>query len=136
MALVRRLIDATEHGALQAAVFMAAAVPVFAGAWGVVSALGAPLTGLASHERYLSGLLLAIGLAFWTTLPGIKGKSGRFRLLAALVVVGGLCRLVGLAMGDAMTWPTLAALVMELAVTPLLCLWQASAGRPLRASVG
>lgn len=115
--------------ALQLAVLAAAAVPVAAGAWGVISALGASRSGLASHERYLSGLLLAIGLAFWSTLPAIERKTERFRLLAALVVVGGLCRLAGVTTGDALTAPTAAALVMELAVTPLLCLWQSRRSR-------
>jgi len=109
---------------LQLAVLVAAAVPVGAGAWGVVHTLDPPTSGLASHERYLSGLLLAVGLAFWTTVPDIGHKTARFRLLAALVVTGGLCRLAGMATGDMPTGPTIAALCMELVVTPLLCVWQ------------
>ena len=46
------------------------------------------------------------------------------RILTFLVVVGGLARLISLARvgppGGAMQW----ALVMELGVTPALCLWQ------------
>ena len=109
---------------LQLAVFVAAAVPVGTGAWGVIHTLDPPASGLASHERYLSGLLLAVGLAFWTTVPDIVHKTARFRLLAALVVTGGLCRLAGVATGDMLTGPTIGALCMELVVTPLLCVWQ------------
>jgi hypothetical protein len=47
------------------------------------------------HERYLSGLLLAVGFAFWSTLSDIEHKTGQFRLLTGLVVIGGLCRLIG-----------------------------------------
>jgi hypothetical protein len=65
----------------------------------VLADLGGHGGGLASHERYLSGLLLAIGLAFWTTLSDIEGKTARFRLLTALVVIGGISRLVGVAFG-------------------------------------
>jgi hypothetical protein len=79
-----------------------------------------------NHARYLSGLLLAIGLASWTTIPDIGRKAERLRLLAALVVIGGLCRLLGVAMGDVPSWPVVGALGMELIATPLLCLWQSN----------
>ena len=46
-----------------------------------------------SHVRYLSGLILAIGVGFWTTVPAIESHGARFRLLTALVLVGGLGRL-------------------------------------------
>ncbi len=116
--------------ALQVAVLVGAMVPVAAGAWGVATALGESSTGLSSHARYVSGLLFAIGLGFWSTVPRIERKSGRFRLLTGLVVVGGLCRLAGLAAGDALSLPTGAALVMELCVTPMLCFWQGRTALP------
>ena len=108
---------------LQAVVLVAAIVPVAAGAWGAISALdeGAMLS---SHARYVSGLLFAIGLSYWSTLPHIEEKTERFRLLTVLVVIGGLCRLAGVVAGDVLSLPTAAALVMELLVTPSLCLWQ------------
>jgi hypothetical protein len=31
-----------------------------------------------SHLRYLSGLLLGIGLCFWSTVPRIEAKTARF----------------------------------------------------------
>jgi hypothetical protein len=40
------------------------------------------------------------------------------------VVIGGLCRLLGVLMGDPLSQQVIAALVMELGVTPVLCLWQ------------
>lgn len=39
-------------------------VPVIAGAWGVLGGLEGSHAGPMSQERYLSGLLLGIGLAF------------------------------------------------------------------------
>ncbi len=104
-------------------------VPVLAGLAGAVmgSRMAAPTDGpiaLDSHVRYLSGLLLATGLAFWSTIPRIEHQSARFRLLAALVVVGGLSRLVGLVLRGVPPPPMLAGLAMELGVTPLLCWWQ------------
>jgi protein-S-isoprenylcysteine O-methyltransferase Ste14 len=101
---------------------------VWAGAWGVLHGLGDDGGGSVNHERYLSGLLLAIGLAFWTTVSDIEGKTARFRLLTALVVIGGISRLLGVALGDTPSWLIGGALAMELLVAPLLCLWQGRVG--------
>ena len=62
-------------------------------------------------------------------MPDIANATARFRLLTALVVLGGWCRLLGVALGDALTPPVAAALLMELIVTPLLCLWQGRVAR-------
>lgn len=113
-----------EKRALQLAVSIAAALPVFAGAWDAFHHLTGASAWAANHERYLSGLLLAIGLGFWSTVPDIEGKSGRFRLLTFIVVVGGACRLLGVLMGDPPSPQVIAALLMELGITPALCLWQ------------
>lgn len=116
--------------ALQAAVAVAGLVPVAAGLAGMV--LGPEMIGdappaslaLDSHYRYLSGLLLGIGLAFWSTIPGIELRGGRFRLLTAIVVAGGLGRLVSLCSAGVPGSAMLFALAMELGVTPLLAFWQ------------
>jgi hypothetical protein len=116
--------------ALQIAVAIGGIVPVFGGFAGMVlgssllgDASGSP--GLDSHIRYLSGLLFGIGLAFWSTIPGIEHKGKLFRLLTGFVVLGGLGRLSGIVFYGLPGTPMLAALIMELVVTPLLCLWQA-----------
>jgi hypothetical protein len=117
-----------ERRALQLAVLLAGIVPVFGGGSGAIlgqSAFG-PWAGAGedSHMRYLSGLLLAIGLVFWGCIPTIERRGETVRLLTGVVFLGGLARLGGLVVvGDPgrMHW----ALAMELVVTPLLCLWQA-----------
>ena len=119
----------TEKRALQVAVAILALIPIGAGGagviWGAASMNEEAVTvSLDSHVRYLSGLLLAIGFGFWSTIPDIERKTGRARLLTALVVVGGIARLGGLAYGIP-SLPMLGGLVMELVVTPALCLWQA-----------
>ena len=119
-----------EKRLLQIAVALGSLVPISAGTAGIalgpamVDAGGVPL-GADSHFRYLSGLLLGIGIAFATTIPAIERRSARFRLLAAIVVIGGLGRLVSLLMRGPPDKPMLAALIMELGVTPALALWQA-----------
>jgi hypothetical protein len=117
-----------ERRLLQQVVAIAAILPVAAGLYGVL--FGQALTNEHvsvsgdSHFRYLSGLLLAIGLCFWSTVPRIETKTGRFRLLAAIVVLGGLGRLVGLALTGIPSFFMLGGLAMELVVTPILTLWQ------------
>ncbi len=126
-----------ERRALQIVIFLAAVVPVAGGAAGVLrgeSALGR-WAGASedSQMRYLSGLLLAMGLIFWACIPTIERRGEIVRAMTAMVVVGGLARLTGLLLvGD--PGPIRWALVMELVVTPLVCLWQARIARVSNAS--
>jgi hypothetical protein len=119
-----------EKTTLQGVILVAASLPVFAGLWDVLHSLSGASAWAVNHERYLSGLLLAIGLGFWSTVPAIETKTARVRLLTFLVAVGGLCRLVGVLMGDPLSPSVIAALVMELVVTPSLCLWQSRLAIP------
>ncbi len=108
---------------------LAGLVPVAAGGYGALYGTG--LLGRAaeaggdldSHLRYLSGLLLGIGLAFWASIPRLEQHGRRIRLLGAIVVLGGLARLWGLRQGVP-DLPMVLALGMELVVTPALCWWQ------------
>lgn len=119
-----------ERRFLQIVVALACVVPICAGAAGVVfgpamlDIAGLP-TDADSHYRYLSGLLLGIGLAFASAIPRIEAHTARFRVLAAIVVVGGLGRLLSLIVHGAPGKPMLFALAMELLVTPALAVWQA-----------
>lgn len=123
-----------ERRLLQRVVMVAGLVPVGAGLYGVL--VGAGLTGDNSlsisgdsHYRYLSGLLLGIGLLFWSGVPGIEAKTGRFQVLTLVVVAGGLGRLCGLFITGLPSLVMLLALPMELVVTPLVCLWQMRVAR-------
>ena len=115
---------------LQVAVAIGGLVPVSAGFLGIL--LGPQMTGdilnlnisLDSHFRYLSGLLLGIGICFWTTIPDIEYKGSTFRFLTAIVVIGGLGRLWSLVIMGVPDQPMLFGLAMELVVTPLLAVWQ------------
>ncbi len=114
---------------LQIAVALGGVVPVGAGLAGVL--VGPAMAGrpsgdrsLDSHFAYLSGLLLAIGLAFWSAIPAIERRGAMVRLLTFLVAVGGLGRLISYWRTGAPDGAMQGALVMELAVTPGICLWQ------------
>lgn len=123
-----------ERRALQAAVAVACLVPILTGLDGVLRGaaifrLAALPTSLDSHFRYLSGIFLMLGLAFASTIPAIEHQGKRFRLLGAMVVMGGLAR--------ALSWADVGppglghklGLAMELVVVPLLMLWQARVAR-------
>jgi hypothetical protein len=126
---------AAERRLLQVAVALACLVPL---AMGTLSLVHGPsvlrgVTGasadLDSHFRYLSGLLLAIGIGFASCIPAIERRGARYRLLAFIVIVGGLGRL-----GSLLTIGTpgpghLFGLVMELLIVPLLMLFQARVAR-------
>jgi hypothetical protein len=119
-----------EKRALQVAVAIGSLVPIGAGSAGMLFGprlMGSAILGagdLDSHFRYLSGLLLAIGLGFLSTIPRIESHGGRFRLLTGLVVVGGIGRLLSLLAIGLPSATMLAALAMELVVTPGLAIWQ------------
>lgn len=113
-----------ERRALQVSIAIAALLPVASGLWDVTHGLSGSSGWDDNHHRYLSGLLVAIGLGFWSAIPRIEARTARVRLLTTLVVIGGLARLLGLALGDPATPMVAAALAMELIVTPLICLWQ------------
>ncbi len=117
--------------ALQVVIAVLALVPIGAGLAGVLSGLGFLGDGAApmaadSHVRYLSGLLLAVGLLFWSTIPRIEHQARRVRLLTFIVFVGGLGRLFGVLTVGLPDPAMLFGLGMELVVTPLICLWQSS----------
>ena len=79
---------------------------------------------LDSHYRYLSGLLLGLGLAFASCIPAIERRTALFQALGFIVVVGALGRLLSLLVAGTPGDGHLFGLVMELAVVPLLMLWQ------------
>jgi hypothetical protein len=116
--------------ALQIAIGIGGLVPVAAGLAGVLMGPAMVQHGLVdapaldSHFRYLSGLLLGIGLVFWSLIPGIERRGATFRILTAIVFIGGLGRAFGIAQQGAPALPMLFGLCMELGVTPLLCFWQ------------
>ena len=116
---------ATERRLLQVAFAIAAIVPVTAGGLGA-----AGLIQPDSHTRYLSGLLLGVGLAFWWAVPTIERRGAVVRALAVIVVIGGLARLAGAPI-TGLKMSVVLPLIMELGVTPLLALWRERVQRRL-----
>jgi hypothetical protein len=130
-----------EKRLLQIVVAIACFVPLSVGGESILngpSFLGHPPiipTDLDSHFRYISGIFFALGLGFVSCVPAIETKGPRFRLLGAMVVCGGLARVVSLLAVGPPSKGHAFGLAMELGVVPLLMLWQAAfAGRYRAAS--
>ncbi|WP_421994267.1 DUF4345 family protein [Roseococcus sp.] len=112
---------------LRAMIWLACCVPILGGLAGCLTGTGflgghgPPAAD--SHMRYLSGLLLGMGLALAWAAFELERRAWVFDLLAPIIVLGGLARLLGLGLAGIPPLPHLLALVMELAVTPALWLW-------------
>ena len=123
-----------ERRLLQIAVAVAGVVPVTAGALGALRPellLGGPAHAL-THGAYLSGLLLGLGLAFWSLISTIERQGRVFGLLTGLVVLGGLARAFTAARLGVWSLPVVVPLVMEFGATPALWLWQRRVSSLLR----
>ena len=121
---------------LQAVVAIGCLVPLAAGGAGILrgaaflKGVHDPLpVDLGSHFRYLSGLLLGVGIGFAACIPNIERRRTMMRTLGLVVVVGGLGRLFALIRDGVPSTAHIAALAMELVATPLLLLWQARVAR-------
>jgi hypothetical protein len=117
-----------ERTLLQAVVALACIVPVVTATTGILRGAAwlqpLPAISMDSHFRYLSGIFLVMGLGFASCISGIERKGGRLRLLGAMVVVGGLARLLSLSEVGAPSIGHLAGLGIELIVVPLVLGWQ------------
>jgi hypothetical protein len=121
----------TEKRMLQLAFSVTCLVPLLAGGVAIMrgaAMLGGATVDLDNHFRYLSGLLLGIGLAFLSTVPHIEEKADTIRMLTFLVMMGGAARAIGF-LHEVPSPSMQAALVIELFVTPMLCLWQSHVAR-------
>ncbi|QLC22958.1 DUF4345 domain-containing protein [Parasphingopyxis sp. CP4] len=125
-----------EKRALQITAGLACLVPLSMGVASVIigpSILSGiddpPPRDLDSHFRYLSGIFLMVGIAFATCVPGIERKTARFRLLGAMIVLGGLARAVSVMEYGLPSDGHRFGLVMELGVVPLLMIWQSRVAR-------
>lgn len=125
-----------ERRLLQASVALASFVPLSMGGLSVlrgpdvIRGMDPPFPiDLDSHYRYLSGLLLGIGLVFVATIPRIERHRTVYLTLGAVILVGGLARLVSLIGQGVPSFGHQFGLVMELAAVPLIVLWQGRVAR-------
>ena len=116
--------------AFRIVVAILALIPVSAGIAGVFFGLSFPgfvvvdaSADAQSHFRFLSGIFLAMGLAYWAVALGRGNWLARFQLLAILTMAGGVARLVSLLVDGTPSLGHQLGLGMELIVLPALLLW-------------
>lgn len=127
------MTPALERRLLQAAIAVAGLVPVGGGLWGALGGMATAGVTSSSNARYLSGLLLGIGLTFWISIPTIERRGTVVRALTALVVLGGAVRLAGAVTATGFPPSVSLPLAMELLVTPAIALWRERVERRLAA---
>jgi hypothetical protein len=77
-----------------------------------------------SYIRFLKGMLLAIGLIYWSSIPDIERHGERISLVTCILVVGAVPRLMAVIGHGVPTIGILISLTGELIAAPLLWLWQ------------
>jgi Domain of unknown function (DUF4345) len=117
-----------ERKLLQLAVAVAGLIGVVLGLTGVLfGTLYADLSGdvvLDSYVRFGKGVLLAIGLIYWSSIPRIERHGDRIALITLILVSGSLSRLLSLAGHGVPTVGIISNLVAGLVFVPLVWLWQ------------
>jgi hypothetical protein len=77
-----------------------------------------------SYIRFLKGMLLAIGLIYWSSIPQIERQGERISLVTFILVLGAVPRLMAVIGHGVPTIGIMVGLVGELIAAPLLWLWQ------------
>ncbi|HEY8333526.1 MAG TPA: DUF4345 domain-containing protein [Tardiphaga sp.] len=82
-----------------------------------------------SYVRFLKGMLLAIGLIYWSAIPDIEKHGERIALVTFILVLGAIPRLMSVISHGVPTLGILLSLFGELVVVPLIWLWQRHVAR-------
>jgi hypothetical protein len=77
-----------------------------------------------SYIRFLKGMLLAIGLIYWSSIPQIERQGERISLVTFILVLGAVPRLMAVIGHGVPTIGIMVGLAGELIAAPLLWLWQ------------
>jgi hypothetical protein len=113
---------------LQVAVAVAGLAGVVLGLTGVLfGTMHSDLSGdvvLDGYVRFGKGVLLAIGLIYWSCVPQIERRADRISLITFVLVVGSLSRLISAVGHGVPTIGIVANLIAGLILVPLLWLWQ------------
>ena len=117
-----------ERKLLQIAVAVAGFAGVMLGLTGVLfGTLHTDLSGdvvLDSYVRFGKGVLLAIGLIYWSCIPKVEQRADRISLVTFILVFGTLSRLLSVVGHGVPTLGIVLNLTAGLVLVPLLWLWQ------------
>ena len=87
-----------------------------------------------SYIRFLKGMLLAIGLIYWSAIADIERHGERIALVTLILVLGAVPRLMAVIGHGVPTNGILISLAGELIAAPLLWLWQRRIARAAQCS--
>jgi hypothetical protein len=122
-----------ERKLLQIAVAVAGLAGVSLGLAGVLfGTMYADLSSdvmLDSYIRFLKGVLLAIGLIYWSCVSQIERRGDRIALVTFILVFGTLSRLLSVIGHGVPTVGILGNLIAGLIFVPLLWLWHRHVAR-------
>jgi Domain of unknown function (DUF4345) len=122
-----------ERKLLQIAVAVAGLAGVVLGLTGVLfGTLHADLSGdvvMDSYVRFFKGVLLAIGLIYWSCIAQIERCGERISLVTFVLVFGTLSRLLSVVGHGVPTLGIVCNLAAGLILVPLLWLWQRHVAR-------
>ena len=82
-----------------------------------------------SYIRFLKGMLRAIGLVYWSSIPDIERHGERISLVTFILVLGAVPRLMAVIGHGVPTIGIIISLAGELIAAPLLWLWQRHVAR-------
>jgi hypothetical protein len=122
-----------ERKLLQIAVAAAGLAGVSLGLTGVLfGTMYADLSGdvvMDSYVRFLKGMLLAIGLIYWSCIRQIEQRGDRISLVTFILIFGTLSRLASVIGHGVPTEGIIYNLIVGLIFVPLLWLWQRHVAR-------
>jgi Domain of unknown function (DUF4345) len=122
---------------LQIVVAALALIPVLTGAI-AMSGIDDPLYASAglprsavldSNMRFFGGVWLALGLALYWLTPRIEKETSLFRAICGAIFVGGIGRLISLALLAAPPAPFIGFTILEIVGMPALIAWQSRVSR-------
>jgi hypothetical protein len=87
-----------------------------------------------SYIRFLKGMLLAIGLIYWSSIADIERHGERIALVTLILVLGAVPRLMAVIGHGVPTNGILISLAGELIAAPLLWVWQRRIARAAQCS--
>jgi len=118
--------------ALQVTTALLGAVPVITGVVGMMG-LSDPLYAglnlptdatLDSNMRFFGGVWLGLGLCVWWLVPRIATQTALFRAAWLMIAVGGVGRLLSIALVGLPLTPFIAFTALEIVGAPLFIWWQ------------
>jgi len=127
-----RIESQTSKLGLQIVMGLLGIIPVATGLLGLlgvadpfyVAAGVPPIVMLDSNLRFFSGVWLGLGLGIYWLIPTIERQTLLFRVLWAMIFIGGIGRLLSLTM---LAWPPvpfIAFMALEIVGAPLFIVWQ------------